>query len=166
MNKEYAIAAKLSDLIYKAETGFNIELPFIDVKFNLRGKCAGQAVKRDNEYFIRINSDLLNGEGYDHILNNTLPHELAHIICFYLGIGKGHDKVWKDLCIALGGTGKRCHDLMVTPARVTQQYVYKATCGTVVKVGKIQHNRIQNGNKRYRVNSTGGFLIPELWQVA
>lgn len=37
---------------------------------------------------------------------NTIRHEVAHAIC---GKEAGHGPVWRKVCIALGGDGRRCY---------------------------------------------------------
>lgn len=160
------IITKANELVAKANEIYNINLPHINIEFNLRGKSAGQA--RFNPFTknctMRFNIDMVNNNGFDHILNETVPHELAHIICFYTGMDKGHGKTWKRVCMALGGTGERCHNEDVIPARITEQFAYQTTCGRIVKVGKIRHNKIQKGMV-YKIN-TGGMLIRSSWAIA
>ena len=169
MNNKSIILEKFNELVVKANSRFNITLPNIEVKFDLRGKSAGQAIAKNiygiiPEYSIRFNIDMVNGNGFNHILSETVAHELAHIICFHLKSDRGHGKVWKLVCMALGGSGERCHREEVTPARKIEQFLYNTTCGNVVKVSKIRHNRIQNDNKKYLLKN-GGSLIPDSWRV-
>lgn len=161
---------KIQILIGLTEIKWKVTLPDIQVRFDLRGKSAGQAIKKYNReqgkfnYSMRFNVDMINNKGFDHIINETVPHELAHIICMYMGWDKGHGKYWKSVCRQLGGTGKRCHNEEVTPVRITQQFLYKTTCGKTIKVSKIRHNKIQKG-KVYKMIDTGGFLIKDSWSV-
>lgn len=169
MSRQAIILEKFNELVAEANAMFNIQLPHIEVKFDLRGKAAGQAISRRNfitvNYSVRFNNDMINGSGFEHILEETVAHELAHIICFVTGKDKGHGKVWKAVCIALGGSGARCHNEEVTPARVMEQFLYNTTCGKVVKVGKIRHNRIQQDKKSYSLKN-GGRIIPDSWRIA
>jgi predicted SprT family Zn-dependent metalloprotease len=48
-------------------------------------------------------------ERYSEEVNlQTVPHEIAHFVCFAKKLGKNHDKGWKGVCIALGGCGRGC----------------------------------------------------------
>ena len=171
MSRQSIILEKFNELVADANAMFNIQLPHIEVKFNLRGRSAGQAIAKrkfgsfTTEYSVRFNRDMIEGSGFEHILEETVAHELAHIVCYVTGKDNGHGKVWKAVCIALGGSGARCHREEVTPARITEQFLYNTTCGKVVKVGKIRHNRIQNDGKVYRLNN-GGSIIPNSWRFA
>lgn len=169
MNNIEKIIDKVDELIVLSISKYNITLPNIDIKFDLKGRSAGQArVKRSifgNEYTIRFNIDMVNDHRFDHIYNQVVSHELAHIIGFYTGWFKNHDRKWKSVCIALGGNGERCHDQEVTYARNVKQYKYNTTCGKVITVSAIRHNKIQKG-KVYKLASTGGYLIKESFKLA
>jgi predicted SprT family Zn-dependent metalloprotease len=61
---------------------------------------------------------------YDEVINlQTVPHEIAHFVCEVKKIGKNHDKGWKEVCVKLGGDGKRC----APPPK--RQPVVICTCG-------------------------------------
>lgn len=164
MNRYSQLQDKLITLVNEAENAFNIPLPYIDLKFDLKGRSAGQAIRKGSNYSIRLNVDMINNSSFEHIIEDTLPHELAHIICMFTKSDRGHGKVWKSVCKTLGGSGERCHSEQVIPARNTQKFKYITTCGQTITVSKNRHNKIQNGIK-YRIKDTGGFLIPESWNL-
>lgn len=93
---------------------------------------------------------------YDKMVSEVIPHEIAHLIANekpLLG-AKNHNKVWKRICLSLGGTGERCHDFEVTPARKTRkskQFIYQVGSKEVV-LGCVRHNRLQKNEMRYHVN--------------
>jgi predicted SprT family Zn-dependent metalloprotease len=163
MTRIEQINQKISDLIKLAEKRIGRPLPPIDVRFDLRGRSAGQALRRGTQYAMRFNIDMVNNNSFDVILKDVVPHELAHIVCMFTGADKGHGRVWRNTCIALGGTGERCHKEEVIPARITEKFIYRTTCGKSVAVGKVRHNRIQQGVV-YRMPNTGGKLIPDSWK--
>lgn len=170
MTKQEQVLEKFNNLVEVSRTILKIDLPEIEVRFDLRGRSAGQAKCKSfwgktSDFVVRFNRDMINGNGFDHIINDTVPHELAHIIAYFTGTDFGHGKAWKKLCIALGGSGERCHNEEVTPARVMQEFLYNTTCGRVVKVSKIRHNRIQNENRVYSL-SNGGKIIRDSWRYA
>lgn len=153
---------RFNDLITFSNHQYGINLPPIDLRFDLRGRSAGQAIRKGNIYAIRLNLDINN----EHILNDTIPHELAHIICMYTGWDKGHGKIWKSVCQSLGGTGNRCHSEEVTISRKVKKFVYATTCGQHITVSTVRHNKIQKGTV-YKLPSTGGKLIRDSWtQIA
>ena len=48
----------------------------------------------------------------DEEIDDTLLHEIAHAL---VGKAHGHDQVWQAKAVALGCSGKRCHDVQFTP---------------------------------------------------
>ena len=75
-------------------------------KTNL-GYCCVSRDRRSIE-FIRFNKDyLLHDDWFLDMVNETIPHELAHAVCYDLGVCKRpHDIHWKQICIELGGNGR------------------------------------------------------------
>jgi ligand-binding sensor domain-containing protein len=62
------------------------------------------------------------------------------------GLCKFDGKEWKAICIALGGSGKRCHNEKVTFAKGST-FEYITTAGKSVTISQIRHKRIQRGLK-------------------
>lgn len=162
MSRILEINQKIEALMDFASKKWSVEFPHIHVRFDLRGLSAGQAIRKSGEYSVRFNIDMINGDSFDYIKNETVPHEIAHIICLYLGWDKGHGKIWKTVCNQLGGTGKTCHNEKVSTARNMKSFLYNTTCGTTVVVSNIRHNKIQKGVV-YKLPSTGGSLIRDSW---
>jgi hypothetical protein len=48
-------------------------------------------------------------EYFDEFIEDIIPHELSHIICFLNRLDDGHGKNWKTLCREMGGTGEEFH---------------------------------------------------------
>lgn len=46
----------------------------------------------------------------EQTVTSTLKHEIAHAL---VGVGHGHDKVWRRKAIELGHSGNRCYDSKV-----------------------------------------------------
>jgi predicted SprT family Zn-dependent metalloprotease len=165
MTRKQQVIDKFNDLVAVSNDKFSMVLPSIKLRFDLKGCSAGQAVVKNGEYSVRFNMDMINGSGFEHILNDTVAHELAHIVAHIKKYGFKHDKYWRMFCISLGGSGDRCHTETVTPARKIQKYLYDTECGNTIIISKIRHNRIQNENKVYRI-ITGGILIKNSWRLA
>jgi SprT protein len=148
------IKAKVQQCIRQAEQKFGITMPQVDVRFDLKGRAAGMAgmIRRmsGNQFYLRFNIQhiQLGGKTYDHILNDTVPHEVAHTVCqAFPSLGKNHDAGWKRVCVALGGNGLRCYSEEDAPEAVAQQrpWVYITTTGHEVRVTKVIHSKIQQG---------------------
>lgn len=100
----------------------------------------------------------------DRFINNTIPHEIAHIVVNALRIGKGHDNTWKRVCNMLGGNSERCYsaeNITHKFARHRKQYEYRATCGTIIMLSDVRHNRLQSGKQSLKIIRTGGKILPE-----
>ena len=136
--------------ITKVKFGENAIPKHCWLDFNLKGRCAGIAYSSGK---IRLNKDMIANGSFDHILKETFPHELAHIICFCLGTDRGHGKSWKRFAMFLGCSGNRCHAEPVAYVRGIT-YIYIATCGKEVRVSQTLHKRIQLG-RTYIVASGG-----------
>jgi len=130
--------------------------------FDLRGTSAGMACKQFSHFFVRYNAEACDKYLQDTI-TETVPHEIAHIVCYMRPeLGKNHDKGWKRVCMQLGGSAKRTHDLKLNKARATTVFRYRGTCGSIIEVGGAVHKRIQNG-RTYVLKKTKGKLLAENW---
>ena len=139
------VRAKVAELITKYEAGHpGQKVPQIDIRFDLRGRVAGQAGRRGWNYFMRFNTDMMQNEGWDHLINDTVPHELAHIICFANGSDYKHGWAWRRTCQWLGGSGERCHKETVTYAK-GNTYVYTTSTGHTVHLSAVRHRKVQGG---------------------
>ena len=158
------INSKLWKLITRANAIFGIELPHIAVNFDLRGRSAGQAIRRGYVYTVRFNRDMIMNDGWEHIINETVPHELAHIICFVNpNLGRNHDAGWTRVCRLLGGSGERCHKEVVTYAK-GKTYIYTTSTGHTVSMSAIRHRKVQNGGtyicrERGRIDRTCQYSV-------
>ena len=138
------VQARIQTLIAQWQTQTGQTLPDIQVKFDLRGRVAGWAGSRGGRYFMRFNTDMMQNAAWTHVINNTVPHELAHVICFVQGTDSGHGRVWVRTCRALGGNGERCHSEAVTYAK-GETYVYTTSTGRTIHLSSIKHKKIQQG---------------------
>lgn len=140
---------RVQELIQRANNLYGITLPYVEVKFDLRGGCAGQAIATGNvynrTYTMRFNADMMQNSSWDHLYNDTIPHELAHIICFTRGNNGGHGAEWKRICSALGGSATRCHNEEVVYAR-GRTYEYTTSTGNTMRISEMRHHKVQTGN--------------------
>jgi len=115
------------------------KLPFkasdVEVSFDLSGLCLGYAQLTFGKYRMRFNMEAYD-KAPDEILNDTVPHEVAHLVCFANPLqGRKHDSGWKRVCQRLGGTGARTSDLELTSTRKSEE----------IKLRSTQHRRCQAG---------------------
>lgn len=153
-----AIRNKVAECISTAEREFGITMPNVDVRFDLKGRSAGVAGFVGKKFYLRFNVHhmSLGGQTWEHLLNNTVPHEVAHTVCqAFPKFGRNHDRGWQRVCLALGGNGKRCYGEDDAPEAVAAQrpWVYITTAGHQVRVTKVIHSKIQKG---YTYSIRGG----------
>lgn len=151
------IKQKVQECIKLAEQKFGIKMPEVQIRFDLKGRAAGMAgyTRRlydagGSNFYLRFNVQhiRIGGKTYEHLLNDTVPHEVAHTVCqAFPQFGRNHDAGWKRVCIALGGNGNRCYGEADAPEAIAAQrpYVYITTNGAEVRVTKIVHAKIQKG---------------------
>ncbi len=153
--------------ILESKTGKSFKIPTLIIK--QLGRVAGRAKLkhgqfgvplRDAECEIYINPDFCYNGNCEDMLNNTLPHEVAHCIAPVLynpwkhgndtKNGWGHGRAWKDTMRLLGLEPTRCHqyntDGVTTrnKSKLTREFVYKCGCREH-NLTKIMHNRFQLG---------------------
>lgn len=141
----------------------------IDIEFKNLGQTAGKACydRITNSVVVQINSQVFKTDDariVNHIVNDTIPHEIAHAIGFLTRSQRGHCRNWRALTIALGGTGNRCHTLPLARARKTKWAVYQVA-GQSIEVGATRHKRIQQGTHRYsyKINGVSHHLHPSFF---
>lgn len=83
-----------------------------------------------------------------YVLNEIVPHELAHIVCMWLKVRSlkygddGHNAGWRHVAKALGSSGKR----MAEPFH----FPYETDSGRDILVNRKHHNMLQKEFKVLR----------------
>lgn len=156
-----AIQAKVAQCIAAAEAKFGIKMPEVTVRCDLRGRAAGvagytinRATGETSGFYLRFNRAhmALGGKTWEHLLNDTVPHEVAHSVCqAFPRLGSGHDAGWQRVCLALGGNGRTRYSEEDAPEAIAaaRPYVYITTAGNTVRVTKVIHNKIQRLGMSY-----------------
>ena len=60
------------------------------------------------------------------MIKQIVPHELAHVICMANGWDDGHGRIWKQVCMMLGGNGNTYHTMDAVDGRLKK--LYEAQC--------------------------------------
>ena len=165
-SKIQAVRNKVLECIKLAEAKFGITMPAVDVRFDLKGRAAGMAgyqysyVKGPTNFYVRFNVThmSLGGASWDHLLNSTVSHELAHTVCqAFPKHGRAHDTGWKNVCRILGGNGSRLYKPEDAPEAVAVQrpYAYTTSTGHLVAVSPIIHRKIQTLGSSYTYRGKG-----------
>ena len=147
MSRYQLIKEACCEVVRRGNAAFNLNLPPVTVSMDLRGRCAGLASMRKGKFYVRLNIDMIRDDAkLQHILEQTIPHEMAHIFCYHKPLlGKSHNSGWKYVCQVLGGNGARCHTQAVIYARGAT-YAYTTQTGAVVHLSEQRHRKIQAGS--------------------
>jgi predicted SprT family Zn-dependent metalloprotease len=133
-------------------------LPSVAISFDLTGRAAGMAGRKNGQYYIQFNKAAIQMD-WDHLFNDTIPHEVAHIVQFFYKhladpqilkgkrgwVNQAHGPKFKQICRELGGSGDRCHTIALPKAKVKtiRRHIYTDNLGREVKFTTVTHNRVQ-----------------------
>jgi SprT protein len=95
MEKEVIEACRIC--IDLANAKYRLNISYHSVTFNLTTTSAGRS--RANE--IQFNRVLLE-HNKEKFIDETVPHEVAHVVEFYLTGKMGHRKQWKEIMRVFG----------------------------------------------------------------
>jgi predicted SprT family Zn-dependent metalloprotease len=139
------VVAKVNELVAKGNALFGVILPPLPVHFDLKGRAAGMACSRGGRLHLRFNVDMMTRDAWEHVINNTVPHEVAHSFCqFNPRLGANHDRGWQRVCALLGGNSTRCHSEAVVYGK-GNTYEYTTSNGNTVRMGDKYHKHVQSG---------------------
>jgi predicted SprT family Zn-dependent metalloprotease len=157
------IAAEVNRCIAEGKRLYNLDLSVVKVRLDVKGRAAGWAIcdprkpHDHGRYTIRLNVQMIcaaDPDAFNHILDETISHEMAHIICgMNPRLGRKHDAGWKAVHKALGGGGKRCHS--VDTQTLLGGYDYMSTTGKIFTFTQNRHTKIQRGMS-YTLRKDGG----------
>lgn len=149
MDRFAEITQKTKDVLARAKALYGVDInPAIS--YNLRGRVAGWAgckfcmmTRKATSFSLRFNRELIQGKHFEDIRDETVPHEVAHLVCYARPeLGRKHDMGWKRVCLALGGNGKTRHDYDVV---VKGRWDYMTDRGNKVSVTPRNHALVQAG---------------------
>jgi SprT protein len=124
------------------------KLPFSHIRLTFKriGKTAGRAYLRFNR--IELNPDYFQTER-ENMINDTLPHELCHLVAYTLFGDSGHGVYWKQCMNVVGLTANRCHNYNTSVAtlRHHRKFIYTCECKRNISVGLNIHKKIGMGIK-------------------
>jgi SprT protein len=160
------IAEKIEACFVTCEARFNRTFRRPSVKYALRGTTAGTA--HPGKWELNFHP-VLAAENWEDYINNTVPHEVAHLIDYDVyrrdaelaarqSMFRGrrqkrsiHGPTWKSIMRILGCDPSRCHSYDTSGvARRKTRHNYHCTCGHVWELGPKYHKNIQTGARQYR----------------
>lgn len=122
-------------------------------------KLGSAQIAFDDDYkggallILRINIDAYR-QNKDAMLNDTIPHEIAHFICMVNYMEKKikpHGKEWKAVCSALGGSPKALANeqdfdrSLLVSKRKSKKFLYILDNGYELELTSVRHNKIMKG---------------------
>lgn len=164
------VEAKIREGLSRAEKHYGRKFAMPTIDYKLRGRTAGTATGQTNH--LSFNAVLLMENLDDFIDDNTVPHELAHLIDYVVNphnhdsntqwTGRGyrrtkrnvHGADFKYIMETVLGTSQseRCHSYDTSNSKVSKtMYLYKCTCGceeTALFSGK-SHKAVLRGTATY-----------------
>ena len=133
-----ACEAKMEETLDICRKKYGKDIPTPPLKFAHLGRRAGicQYVmpswinNHTTTATIIINPDFFV-KYYDDMLNDTVPHEVAHYISVFIHgeRGSGHGWLWKSVMHAIGLSGDRCHTYSMEGVKTRRPMPFKYTCG-------------------------------------
>jgi SprT protein len=135
-------------LLGLASRHLSIKLEEPTVRFDLRGKTAGQVrFSGGQTCVIRYNVSLMQRYPTE-FLARTVPHETAHVVAFNLHGSRiqPHGREWQTIMSLFGAPPERCHsyDVEGQQTRRLRRYEYRCGCRSH-QLTSIRHNRIRAG---------------------
>ncbi len=151
------LRARCKEVVELANKLYGIDLSQVQIGW-VKGRCAGKAGGKKfrdtvmSNYYVKFNYDMLGRDAAEHIDENTVPHEYAHVLGYINPdrFGSKHDYLWAQTCKELGGNGVRCHQEEVVYGTGTT-YEYTTDRGHKVRLSSKKHSYVQaGGSLRYR----------------
>ncbi|WP_267397976.1 SprT family zinc-dependent metalloprotease [Pseudomonas sp. GM_Psu_2] len=121
------LTARVEDCYRQAEAFFKRRFPRPEVSLALRGQRAGVAHLTENR--LRFNRQLYR-ENRAHFLEQTVAHEVAHLVAHQLFGGgiRPHGEEWQLIMRGVYGLPPdRCHTYEL-PQRARTLYLYRCNC--------------------------------------
>lgn len=121
------IIERLGELKEQARQMYGVNIAF-HVRMNGRlTSTAGRAYFESGKLEF---SPSLYEQNQQDFLENTVPHEFAHLVAFRLYGDNGHGQGWKAVMRDMGLEPTRCHDYEVPKRTSSVSYKFKCACMT------------------------------------
>lgn len=162
--EDYAtIRARVESDIQRASDILEVQLPAIEIRFDLSGSAAGMYCYKAACRWLRFNPWVFATDMALH-LSDTVPHEVAHYAvhqCFGSRGVKPHGAEWRALMLALGANPSATYsaDLSGVPIRRQRRHAYQCGC-RLHSLSSTRHNRVLNRRATYCCSYCRGVLRP------
>lgn len=139
------VQRRLKEDLHRANRFFNKTFITPTVSYSVRGQKAGIAYLERNE--IRFNPVLL-AENNQTFINQTVPHELAHILVYQqFGRVAPHGKEWKMMMEEVLNVPAHIYHCFDT-RNTAKHFEYLCDCQTHF-LSVRRHNALQQGKRQY-----------------
>ncbi|MGL6228558.1 MAG: SprT-like domain-containing protein [Culicoidibacterales bacterium] len=151
------LKAQVALILEKANRLYNLNLaPVVD--FNIRsGRTAGLATyypfTKQMKLSFNVNMMILSEENWTAMLDNTVAHEIAHLVEYAMRGDSSHGSIFIRINKSLGGYGTTKHNMVTNKAG--GNFVYHTDRGDIVLSG-IRHKKVQSGVTSYTSSIHGG----------
>lgn len=150
--------------IRHAAAGFYTRLnarPAPELRFDLRGRAAGQWQLREGIEMLRFNPEAFLQDWPEHF-PATVAHEVAHSLVYRrygLKTVRPHGPEWRALMQHLGFAPRVTHQTPLTGRR-TRVYLYQCRCRSH-QLGARRHSLVMRAGYRYTCTACGETLTFE-----
>jgi SprT protein len=155
-----AILQMVTDLYELAARRFGCTGELPRIRFDLRGRAAGQWRLQQGRESLRFNERLFAAAPEEH-MPDTVAHEVAHSVVWRCH-GRGprpHGPEWRRVMEALGCAPRVTHFTSAEVlARVLENHLYRCACRSHA-LGPRQHRHARRGERHYRCRACGERLV-------
>ncbi len=142
--------------LQRARKIFRNNFNAIEVKFDLKGRAAGMYRVQRYRRVIRYNPYLF-AKYFDHNMDTTIPHEIAHYVTdmlFGLMHIRPHGKEWQAVMRSLDAKPdvRGHYDLTGIPVRRQRRFRYQCACSEH-EITTVRHHRMMCGEITYLCRS-------------
>lgn len=153
------VTDKLIECINKIQSRYGKTVSMPKVIFRQMGLKAGLA--NPSSHTIQLNTDYFNNGNCEDMINQTTPHEFAHLVDHILNGSQIeyywrqrrsiHGPSWKRIMIVLGCDPDRCHTYNTDGVKIKggTRHLYTCNCGKEFPLSSTLHNRVQSGQRRF-----------------
>jgi predicted SprT family Zn-dependent metalloprotease len=134
--------------------GVNIK-PELEINNKEMQRVGDARIRSNGTSIIRIFDKSVAMFGWDEVIN-TIRHEVAHVVAFFLGEKGGHGKIWLKVAKSLGCDGKvSCKVRMQAIAQGTnKQNIFHCGCRNHLVSARMRNNILLRG-ERYNCKVCG-----------
>jgi len=162
-SQQQRVCALTTEFVHRANTFFRCDYPVPKISFDLTGRAAGMFRVKNALEEIRYNPYTFAKYFADN-LAITVPHEVAHYICYKMHLPKRvppHGKEWQHIMQVFGVKAERTcnYDLSGIPTRQHKRHAYGCSC-TQYEFTTRRHNQVVSGKGSYLCRKCGETIQP------